>query len=308
MFLQEMLVALRQVFELYIIVAIGFIADKTGWFPEKTARLCTDLLFYVITPAVILHAFLDIEYTPQTAKQLGLAMVLGVVLHLVAIGISTPFLRKGDLDRTAVLRFAAVYGNCGYMALPLANAVAGEEGVFYCSAVVMTFQIFSFTHGVWVMSKKGSFQWKKLILNPGTLPVLFSLPLFFAGLKLPDVIAVPITHISNMNTPLAMLIFGTYLAGTKFNKSVFSGKMLLTGALKLLILPGIMLVIMKFMGLVGVLPVSMIISASAPSANNTVIFSAKYGRDTGYAAQVVAMVSFVSVLTMPIMIAAAGLL
>ena len=36
---------------------------------------------------------------------------------------------------------------------------------------------------------------------------------------------------------------------------------------------------------------------------NTVIFAAKYGRDTGIAAKTVSFVSFASVLTMPVMIA-----
>ena len=45
------------------------------------------------------------------------------------------------------------------------------------------------------------------------------------------------------------------------------------------------------------------LAASAPSANNTVIFAAKYGKDTALASQTVAVVSFISIATMPFMIA-----
>ena len=48
---------------------------------------------------------------------------------------------------------------------------------------------------------------------------------------------------------------------------------------------------------------SCIISASAPTANNTVMFAAKYGRDTGLASKAVAVITFLSILTMPLMIA-----
>ena len=51
MFLKNMLLAGEQVIILYLIAAVGFVADKVGFFPEKTAKNCTDLLFYIVTPA-----------------------------------------------------------------------------------------------------------------------------------------------------------------------------------------------------------------------------------------------------------------
>jgi predicted permease len=55
--------------------------------------------------------------------------------------------------------------------------------------------------------------------------------------------------------------------------------------------------------LTGTLLSALIISASAPTANNTVIFAAKYGRDSVFASKVVAIVSVISIITMPFMIA-----
>ena len=53
MFLQNISIAARQVLILYILVAVGAVADNTKLFTEKTAKACTDLLFYVITFCVI---------------------------------------------------------------------------------------------------------------------------------------------------------------------------------------------------------------------------------------------------------------
>ena len=55
-FFESMRIAAEQVAILYIIVAVGVLADKTNLFTEKTARLCTGLLFYIITPAVIVRS------------------------------------------------------------------------------------------------------------------------------------------------------------------------------------------------------------------------------------------------------------
>ena len=64
-----------------------------------------------------------------------------------------------------------------------------------------------------------------------------------------------------------------------------------------------MLCIFKLCGVGGAILTACLISASVPSANNTVMFSAKYGKDTGVASKVVEFISVVSVLTIPVMIA-----
>ena len=73
LFVQNCLIAAKQVVILYLIVAAGYVCDKTGIFTEKTARASNDLLFYLITPCVIINSFITTEFTAATAKGLLLA-------------------------------------------------------------------------------------------------------------------------------------------------------------------------------------------------------------------------------------------
>ncbi len=303
MFLQNLGIAAKQVGILYIIVAVGFICDKVGLYKEKTARLSNDLLFYIITPAVIVTAFLTMDNSAENYKKLLLAFVFAVVLQIVGALIAMPFFRDKSKEDNCIYKFASNYGNVGYMALPLANAVLGAEGVFYCSVVVMVFNVFSFTHGIKVMTGGKSFDAKKLLLNPGTIAVLIGLPLFIFGIKLPEIVRTPVDYLASLNTPIAMIFFGTYLANTDL-KTMFSDKRVyLTAFLKLIVLPLCMLGIFKLCGITGALVPAIILSSSAPSANNTVMFAAKYDKDAPCASKVVALVSFMSIITMPVMIA-----
>ncbi len=310
MFFQNVLIASEQVAILYVLVAVGAIADKVGIYTEKVAKSCTDLLFYIITPAVIIQSFLSLEYSPDTVKGLFTALACGFVLHVVSAAISSLVFNKGNMDEGCIYKYSCAYGNCGYMALPLAGAVLGEEGVFYCSAVIISFQIFSFTHGIYTINKgnggeKVKFNFKKLILNPGVISVIIGLPLFLLSVKLPNIIASPINYIASLNTPVAMLIFGTYIANTNF-KTIFKNWRIFAVALvKLIILPLILLTAFRLVGISGTLLVALSISAGAPTANNTVMFAAKYDRNTGLASQTVAVVSFISIITLPVMIALA---
>lgn len=310
MFFQNVLIASEQVAILYILVAVGAIADKAGIYTEKVAKSCTDLLFYIITPAVIIESFLSLEYNVETAKSLFIAMGCGFILHTVSAAISAVVFNRCPIDQRCIYKYSCAYGNCGYMALPLAGAVLGNEGVFYCSAVIISFQVFSFTHGIYTITKgkegeKIKFDFKKLILNPGVISVIIGLPLFLLSVRLPEIIAKPISYIASLNTPVAMLIFGTYIANTNF-KSIFKNwRIFAVSLIKLIILPLLLISAFRLAGITGSLLVALSISAGAPTANNTVMFAAKYDRNTGLASQTVAVVSFISIITLPVMIALA---
>jgi len=303
LFFSNSLLALRQVAMLYVIVGLGAAAERLKWFPESTARLCTKLLLYLITPCMIISSFLAMEYSARALRGLLITLGCGVLLHVTGILISYPAFRgykRPDTDH--VLHYASVYGNCGYMGLPLAQAMAGSEGVFYCTAIILTFQVFSFSHGQYVMGK-AKFRWRSLLLNAGVISVAIGLPLFLLQAPVPELIAKPVTTVAAMNSPLAMLMFGAYLSRTKFGGILRNKKIFVSAGIKLFALPAVMLTVLALLGMDFPLRNAVLITSSAPPANNTVVFAARHDRDTGYAAQVTGLLSIISIITMPLMIA-----
>ncbi len=304
MFFANMLTAAQQVFVLFLIVAVGFTADRLKVFTQETAKKSNDLLFYIITPAVIIQSFMNMEFSVDTASSFGIAFLCMSGTLIVGIFLAIPFFKKSD--NKTVFKYAVSYGNMGYMALPLCQALLGSEGVFYCSAGVVAFNILCFTHGIWLMTRDNegsSFKLKTLIFNPGVISVLIGLPFFIFDIDLPDIFTSAVGHISNLNTPVAMIFFGTYMANTDLKKMFKVKENYLVALLKLIVMPLMMFGVFKLVGISGVMLTACMISASVPSANNTAMFAAKYGKDTGVASQVVAFDSFLSVITIPIMIA-----
>ena len=296
--------AAGQVAILYLIVLVGFICDKVKLFTEATAKATINLLLYIITPCIIIDSFLKMEYSPARAKKFFLALGLMFLLHVIAIVLNLPFFRKSGGPHNPVYKYASIYGNVGFMALPLAKAVLGAKGVFYCSSGLIAFNIITFTHGVRVMAGKDyQFDWKKLFINPGVIGVAIGLPLFLLDVQVPTVIAQPISLIAGLNTAVAMLIFGTYLANTDLKTMFFAKGIYLVALLKLIVLPVSCILLFKLMGIQGSLLVACAISASVPSGNNTFMFSSKYGLDVGMASKTVALVSVFSIVTMPVIIA-----
>lgn len=303
MFLENVKQAAEQVAVLYVMVAVGFICDKVGLFTEKTARKLVDLLMYFIVVCMLVKSFVGIELNEETLRKFLISMLLGFALHIIAILLNVPFFRKKN-DERPIFKYACIYGNVGFMALPLAQAVLGDEGVFYCANGVIAFNVITFIHGISLMSrKKEKLDIKKLILNPGVISVVIGLPLFLLQVKLPVVISKPLEYFSQINTPIAMLIFGTYLANTDL-RTVFTEKRIYVVALfKLILMPLACIGIFRLCGVTGTLLTAFAITACVPSANNTFMFATKFDRDTGLASRTVALVSLFSVVTMPVIIA-----
>ncbi|MBQ3085333.1 MAG: AEC family transporter [Clostridia bacterium] len=309
LFLEYMGTAFMQVLILAVLVVTGFICDRTKLFTEKVARSCNDLLFYIVTPAVIINSFTKVEFNAQNALSFLKAIAIVVCFHLVGMVLVRFLFRSSGKDRP-VFQYAAMYGNMGYMGLPLAEAVAGELGVFYCSAAVVVFNIFAFTHGISLM-RKGEEQMKKrsLFLNPGTIGIVIGLPLcllrFWLEVDLPAPIAEPIGYLGSLNTPLAMLMFGTYLANTDLPGMFKRAENYIVALVKLLLLPAIAFGTLYLLGVRDELLVTAAVFCGAPTANNTAMFAAKYGHDTGLASKVSGFTSMLSIVTLAMWIALA---
>lgn len=308
MFFSNMMTALNQVVILYIIVALGFVCHKTGIYTEKASRLTTDLLFYIVTPAMIIRSFTAIPFSRETLKSLALSLLAAVIFHIAGILLSELVFCKTEQEKACIYKFAAVYGNVGYMVLPLAEGLLGNEGVFYCSAIVIPFNILAFTHGIRVMTKgekESKISLKSLIVNPGFIGIAIGLPLFLLKINLPQIFYMPLSYIADLQTPLAMLMFGTYIASADIKKVFSDYRVFACLAVKLFAMPLLTVLILKLLGFSGMLLVACVLSASAPTANNTVLFAAKFDKDTALASAVTAFISIVSIITMPLMVAIA---
>ena len=144
-------------------------------------------------------------------------------------------------------------------------------------------------------------------VNPGTVGLALGAPFFFLSVKLPAVIAVPVHHMANLNTPLAMIVIGYALAGAEFGAVLRTGAVYVAAAVRLVICP--LLVIAALFpfhrSLDRNMMLALVIAASAPVAAMVSMFATKFRRDVDTAVSVVSGTTLLSILTMPVVIALA---
>ncbi|MBQ9151135.1 MAG: AEC family transporter, partial [Clostridia bacterium] len=148
---------------------------------------------------------------------------------------------------------------------------------------------------------------KKIFINLGSVPCLIGILLYmavipFPGFALPAFLSKFFMYLSNLCTPISVLITGALLA-TRTPKQIFgSGKIYYFSAMKLLALPLVVCIISKLIGLPHDMILFVTVEAALPAASSITMFSEMYGLNSGYASQTVGTSSLLSVGTLPLVL------
>lgn len=295
-----------QIVMMFLMMAVGAGAYKTGLVTEKGSAELSNITLYLVIPFVVLTSF-QIDFDANIFHGIVITFVLGIIAHGLAILLSYVLVRGRDQDRTALERFSMVYPNCGFMGIPLAQAVLGSKGVIYITAFIAAQNLFIWSHGV--ASMQGSFK-KESIKEVFKAPVMIAT---FAGLlcyllqiKFPALVFRPLKAIADMNTPLAMMISGTAIAQTNLLKSLSKPRIYIMTALRLLIVPFVMFLILIFVPVEKDLKILSLLATSASTAAITTMFAVKFKKDVGYAAELFAISTIAAIATLPLMISLGG--
>ena len=302
------LTVFEKILILFLMIAAGYVCGKRNIVSEDGAKEMSSVLFYVVTPGVIISS-LQSAIGEVSLTNLAVSGALSAVSFGIFIGVSFLLYRGEEPERRNLLRFASVYSNCGFIGLPLVQGLIGAKGVVYASVYIAVYNLFVWTHGLTVMGgKSGGSRWKKLAFNPGVIGLIVGFFLFAFSIRLPEVLLKPLNYFSDVNTPLAMIVIGFYIARVPF-RSMFEDRCLYRLSFyRLLLLPAICFAVLLLFHADRTVFLSMLILDAAPAGANAVMFAAQFGGDTKLASRAVALTTLFSLLTLPVFPVLANLL
>lgn len=304
--IQNFLIVFGQTISLFLLVAVGYGLYKRHMLDDRGAAQMTDLLLYTVTPCVVLHAFCR-PFDPQTARAIGIFALAGAAAMTFGILVGTLLFRRGEENSRAVQKFSMVFSNCGFMGIPLAGALCGEEGTLYASIYVVIFNLFQWTYGAAMMSGQ-RLSVRKAFLNPCMLGLAAGLPLFLLSLTLPAPLENAVSMMAGLNSPLAMIVIGVHLAKTDLPATWRDTRCYFAAVMRLVVQPAIVMsVVLALGGLDDKQTLTLAVMCGAPVAASCALFSAKFGRDTVLASRMVALSTLLSMLTLPLLAAAVRL-
>lgn len=293
---------LTQVIIIFILVILGVILARAKILNDNAVKSMTDLVLLLVTPSVIIKSFIR-EFDASTLKSLLISFLIAFLTHIGFIILSRFTLKDNLKSKETVLQFSVIFSNCGFMSIPLQQALLGEDGVFFGSSYIAIFNMFVWSYGIILMSGDKSYlSPKKLILNPAVIAIVTGLFIFFFSIPIPKIISEPLTYMASLNTPLPMIIIGYHLASSNILDGIKNLKCIFAIILRLFIFPLIALGVMYLCSVRGTMLISSVISCSAPAAALTTMFASKYERDTSLSVSLVSLSTVFSIISMPVLI------
>ena len=295
------------VLTLFLLMAVGFVFGRLGLLADSTLSQMSGILLNVVIPATMIATF-EVERTAEVDRQLlaSFAALAGTyALYMVGSGL---LFRGQAEERRGILRFASIYGNVGFMGLPLIQSALGGAAAMTAAMSLVVFNVVTFTHGIALIGGREAMSAKKIVLNPGTLGFLAAIALYLTGWRLPGPVSAAVGHLGHLNTPLPMLIIGGQMAHTDLPAVFREKRLYAASAVKLAVLPVLTALALLPFRLDGVIFTALVILSGCPTAGVTSLFSQNMGKDAGLAARQITLSTLLCIVTLPLTAVLARLL
>jgi len=299
-----------QVIVLFLLIVVGVFARKTNIVTEKMNNEIGSLIMKITLPAFIITS-MSYEFSYETLMESMNLIVISFAVYAVAIAISFLMVKimKTDIKKADVYQYVITFSNTGYMGYPVVAIVFGELGVFYAAIYNLSFNILIWTYGVYLMrrhhedvAKPSPAQRLKEVANPGLVAVIIGFGLFLTSTRLPEPIFKAMELIGGTTTPLSMMFIGFLLSELKFKELFNSIQDFIVIAVRLLLMPILVYIVLKSIGLTGMTLGIPVLITAMPAAANSAVFSSLYHNNSVLASKLIFISTLFSVMTIPLFI------
>ena len=286
-------------FLFYMIV--GVLLVKTHVLAKDTLETLSRFVMKLALPVMIFIntvGGVDRESLVQLLPVLGLAVVFYACTFLISKGLSVLFHLKGD--RASVYRALSMFGNIGFMGIPIISSVFPEQGMLYISVFTIIDQLVLWTLGVKLTTPggQGSFQPKKMI-NPCTVAVVLALLMVVSGLSLPPLLHTALDKIGGTATPLAMIYLGGVFACMDVKTYVRVREFYGIVVVKMMVFPVLLYMACGFLPIDESVRLTFALLAAMPAMSSIVMMAKASGSEGDYAMGGIFVTTVCSIVSIP---------
>ena len=229
-------VVLEQMIIIMILILTGIFLFRKKMLSEDTSRQISGLIVNVTNPALLICSAFD--GTPKLSlHELGVGMCVFLLSYTVLIlsAYLIPLILRVPKAARYSYRMMTVFGNVGFIGIPLASAVLGSGSLIFVSMSNLIYNILVYTFGISTLKKASLEQhpeghdsdnsdsgslFHKLV-NAGTVSAALTIIFYLGNFQVPSIISSSLTYAGRTTTFLSMLVLGVSVAQMAL-KDIFS--------------------------------------------------------------------------------------
>jgi hypothetical protein len=294
---------LKTILPIFVVIFLGWGLRRIDFMQEGFLKPANRLVYYVAIPAMIFREIAEAEL----AAHFRPVLVAATIAPLLCIAVAGLILVRGiKLPRYQVGSFlqCSFHGNLGYIGLAVAFYFLGDEGFTRASILAGFVMLLQNFLAVVALSRYNSRPRQKpsisllirrILLNPVIISAMAGMAVSFLRLDLPVILDRSLKILSGMALPLALLVIGTSLSFARMREHL--RLTVLTGVLKLLLLPALGLALFYFLDLNRAEYLPALILLACPTATVSFVMASEMAGDTDLATAAISVTTLVSAVT-----------
>ena len=311
----SILVVLQQMVIIFILIGIGMILYKCKRLSEESSKQISGIIINVTNPAPLICSAFE-EGPKVSLTELGTALIsyAAVFAILIAVSLLIPYLLRVPKKLHYAYQMLTIFGNVGFIGIPLASAVLGSESLIFVSIFNLLFNLLIYTVGTSMLQRaaagqavegeavsEGSQAVGRLqkFINAGTISAAATILFYLGNFHVPVIISSTLSYTGRATTLLSMLVLGVSVAQIA-PKDIFSHpKLYAFTLLRQILVPIGCVLLMR--GLIDnkLIVNTMLLMVAVPAANMPLMMAKQMDMDTDSISQGIILTTVLSLITVP---------
>lgn len=290
---------------IFLMLIPGIVFRKREVITEEQSKGINSFVVNLTWPCLVIDA-MQMDFSKQILKDSGKIFLICMSLFVLLFLFSFPFAKTMKLSkkRQYLVVFMLLFGNTGFIGIPVMYALYGNRAVFFMAIIEFINDILIFSVGIWLIQISAGYHWKiewKKFFSPGMVGVVFGFSLFVCRITLPQMLGETIKIIGNTTTPLTMFMIGFQLGGMQWKEILCDKQIYRISIIKLLLVPALCMVLLRvWTTKFSLLEKVCVMSFAMPVASVSAIFSQKYRSDEKFAAKTILLSTVLSFISIPL--------
>lgn len=292
---------------IFIMIALGFILQKKFTLDLKTLA---KLNIYVFVPGFIFVKFYKTNFELRLLLYIVVFFII-YIIFLYIVGKVLTLVNKRGKGEATTLTNSVLFFNSGNYGVPVNDLVfKGDPLAMSVQVIVLSLQnIFTFSYGIFAI-QSAQIGKLKAVLGYFKMPVLyallFAIILNYTDITIPEFIWTPANYVADAMIAIALIMLGAQIANINFTFKWSLSYVFIF--VRLVIGPVIALIIIKIMGIEGVIAQTLFIASAMPTSVNSSVIAQEYDNHPELAAELVFLSTLLSSITVVVVIYASKLL
>lgn len=304
-------VVLQQMVIIFILIGIGMILFRRSLLSEEGSKQISGLIINVTNPALLICSALD-DGPKASLRELGIALAAysAVFAILIVVGFLIPYLLCIPKKLHYTYQMLTIFGNVGFIGIPLASAVLGSESLIFVSIFNLLFNLLIYTLGISLLQRAAGGQTEgssavsaggrlKKLVNAGTISAALTVIFYLGNFPVPTILSSALSYTGRATTLLSMLVLGVSVAQMAPREIFSHPKLYLFTLLRQILVPiGCILLMRGFIDSKLILN-TMLLMVAVPAANMPLMLAKQLDMETGSISQGIILTTVLSLVTVP---------